>query len=136
MNTTVIDWPVDISESSEALVEGSTSRLEASSSNLTATDKLSPPVEPNGPNEVERTQAEAQRLQNQYALQNLQMQRELAWRQQQMGLERQRMVFTLCQVDDQTPVEVSEALGLSEATVRVHLFRAIRKLRTMLERGR
>jgi RNA polymerase sigma-70 factor (ECF subfamily) len=50
--------------------------------------------------------------------------------------ERQRMVFTLCQVNDHTPAEVSEALGLSEATVRVHLFRAIRKLRTLLEHGR
>ena len=30
--------------------------------------------------------------------------------------------------------EVSQALGLSEATVRVHLFRAVRKLRTLLAR--
>jgi RNA polymerase sigma-70 factor (ECF subfamily) len=48
---------------------------------------------------------------------------------------RQRMVFTLCQIGDQTPAEVSAALGVSEATVRVHLFRAVRKLRTLLERG-
>ena len=43
--------------------------------------------------------------------------------------ERQRTVFTLYQIAGQTASEVSRALGLSEATVRVHLFRAIRKLR-------
>lgn len=48
--------------------------------------------------------------------------------------ERQRMVFTLCQIAEQSTSEVSRALGLREATVRVHLFRAIRKLRTLLER--
>jgi RNA polymerase sigma-70 factor, ECF subfamily len=48
--------------------------------------------------------------------------------------ERQRAVFTLCQVAEQTTSEVSEALGVSEATVRVHLFRAVRKLRSLLER--
>jgi RNA polymerase sigma-70 factor (ECF subfamily) len=48
--------------------------------------------------------------------------------------ERQRTVFTLCQIAEQTTSEVSQALGVSEATVRVHLFRAIRKLRGLLER--
>jgi RNA polymerase sigma-70 factor (ECF subfamily) len=48
--------------------------------------------------------------------------------------ERQRIVFTLCQVAEQTTSEVSQALGLREATVRVHLFRAVRKLRALLER--
>jgi RNA polymerase sigma-70 factor (ECF subfamily) len=47
--------------------------------------------------------------------------------------ERQRAVFTLCQIADQSASEVGAALGLSEATVRVHLFRAIRKLRRLLE---
>jgi RNA polymerase sigma-70 factor (ECF subfamily) len=52
--------------------------------------------------------------------------------------ERQRDVFTLCQIGGQTANEVSRALGLSEATVRVHLFRAIRRLRALLgpERSR
>ena len=50
--------------------------------------------------------------------------------------DRQRLVFTLCQVDDCTPAEVNQALGLSEATVRVHLFRAVRKLRALLEHVR
>lgn len=50
--------------------------------------------------------------------------------------ERQRVVFTLCQVAEQTTSEVSQALGLREATVRVHLFRAVRKLRALLERER
>ena len=49
---------------------------------------------------------------------------------------RQRTVFTLCQMAGQSTNEVSTALGLSEATVRVHLFRAVRKLRALLERNR
>jgi len=50
--------------------------------------------------------------------------------------ERQRAVFTLCHLAEQSTHEVSQALGLSEATVRVHLFRAVRKLRKLLERDR
>jgi RNA polymerase sigma-70 factor, ECF subfamily len=46
--------------------------------------------------------------------------------------DRQRTVFTLCHVAEQSTAEVSQALGLSEATVRVHLFRAVRKLRKLL----
>jgi RNA polymerase sigma-70 factor (ECF subfamily) len=46
--------------------------------------------------------------------------------------ERQRLVFTLCQISEQSTNEVSQALGVSEATVRVHLFRAVRKLRGLL----
>jgi hypothetical protein len=38
----------------------------------------------------------------------------------------------MCHVADQSTSEVSQALGLSEATVRVHLFRAVRKLRKLL----
>ena len=48
--------------------------------------------------------------------------------------DRQRLVFTLCHISEHTTNEVSQALGLSEATVRVHLFRAVRKLRKLLER--
>jgi len=47
---------------------------------------------------------------------------------------RQRTVFALCQLAGQSTGEVSQALGLSESTVRVHLFRAIRKLRGLLDR--
>ena len=47
---------------------------------------------------------------------------------------RQRTVFTMCQLGQQSAAEVSRALGLSEATVRVHLFRAVHKLRRQLER--
>jgi RNA polymerase sigma-70 factor (ECF subfamily) len=46
--------------------------------------------------------------------------------------DRQRTVFTLCHLGEQTTSEVSRALGVSEATVRVHLFRAVRKLRKLL----
>jgi DNA-directed RNA polymerase specialized sigma24 family protein len=38
----------------------------------------------------------------------------------------------MCHIGEHTTSEVSHALGLSEATVRVHLFRAIRKLRMLL----
>jgi RNA polymerase sigma-70 factor (ECF subfamily) len=50
--------------------------------------------------------------------------------------ERQRLVFTLCQIAEQSTNEVSQTLGVSEATVRVHLFRAVRKLRGLLARER
>lgn len=50
--------------------------------------------------------------------------------------DRQRTVFTLCHVAEQSTAEVSQALGLSEATVRVHLFRAVRKLRKLLAHER
>lgn len=46
--------------------------------------------------------------------------------------DRQRLVFTLRHVDDRTPAEISAATGMSQATVRVHLFRALRKLRAAL----
>ncbi len=45
---------------------------------------------------------------------------------------RQRMVFMLCHYGDHTPREVSAMTGLNESTVRVHLFRAARKLRGLL----
>ncbi len=45
---------------------------------------------------------------------------------------RQRTVFMLCHYGDCTPREVSAMTGLSESTVRVHLFRAARKLRGLL----
>jgi len=46
--------------------------------------------------------------------------------------DRQRLVFTLCHLDEQTPADISAATGMSQATVRVHLFRALRKLRGVL----
>lgn len=48
--------------------------------------------------------------------------------------DRQRTVFMLRHFWDQTPAQVGHALGLTEATVRVHLFRAVHKLRLLLER--
>jgi RNA polymerase sigma-70 factor (ECF subfamily) len=45
---------------------------------------------------------------------------------------RQRTVFVLCHYGDCTPREVSTITGLNESTVRVHLFRAARKLRRLL----
>ena len=46
--------------------------------------------------------------------------------------ERQRMVFMLSHFEGQSSREVSQATGLNESTVRVHLFRAIRRLRGLL----
>jgi RNA polymerase sigma-70 factor (ECF subfamily) len=46
--------------------------------------------------------------------------------------ERQRSVFMLSHFEGCTSREVSALTGLNESTVRVHLFRAIRKLRTLL----
>jgi RNA polymerase sigma-70 factor (ECF subfamily) len=45
---------------------------------------------------------------------------------------RQRTVFMLCHFGDCTPREISAMTGLNESTVRVHLFRAARKLRALL----
>jgi len=46
--------------------------------------------------------------------------------------ERQRLVFVLSHFEGRTSREVSSMTGLNESTVRVHLFRAIRRLRTLL----
>jgi RNA polymerase sigma-70 factor, ECF subfamily len=45
---------------------------------------------------------------------------------------RQRTVFMLCHYGDCTPREIAAMTGLNESTVRVHLFRAARKLRGLL----
>jgi RNA polymerase sigma-70 factor (ECF subfamily) len=49
---------------------------------------------------------------------------------------RQRTVFLSYQIAGQSAGEVGQVLGISESTVRVHLFRAIRKLRELLEHER
>lgn len=49
--------------------------------------------------------------------------------------ERQRLVFALSHFDGRSSREVSEITGLNESTVRVHLFRAIRRLRSLLVKG-
>jgi len=45
---------------------------------------------------------------------------------------RQRSVFMPSHYGDCTPREISAMTGLKESTVRVHLFRAVRKLRGLL----
>jgi len=45
---------------------------------------------------------------------------------------RQREVFVLCHLGDHTPRDVSMMTGMRESTVRVHLFRAVHKLRAAL----
>jgi RNA polymerase sigma-70 factor (ECF subfamily) len=49
---------------------------------------------------------------------------------------RQRAVFVLCHYGDRTPAEVSSILGVRESTVRVHLFRAVHRLRAALQEWR
>ena len=49
--------------------------------------------------------------------------------------ERQRLIFMLTHYEGRSSREVSALTGLNESTVRVHLFRAIRRLRTLLVRG-
>jgi RNA polymerase sigma-70 factor (ECF subfamily) len=46
--------------------------------------------------------------------------------------ERQRTVVLLTHLDGRSPREVSQITGLNENTVRVHLFRAVRRLRGWL----
>ena len=60
------------------------------------------------------------------------------WREQVMAAvhklpDRQRLVFMLCHYSDHSARDVAEMTGLNESTVRVHLFRAIRKLRAAME---
>lgn len=45
---------------------------------------------------------------------------------------RQRLVFLLSHYADYSTRDVAEIVGLNESTVRVHLFRALRKLRAMM----
>ena len=45
---------------------------------------------------------------------------------------RQRTIFMMSHYGDCTPREVGAMMGLKESTVRVHLFRAARKLRGLL----
>jgi RNA polymerase sigma-70 factor, ECF subfamily len=45
---------------------------------------------------------------------------------------RQRQVFILCHLGDHSPRDVSMMTGMRESTVRVHLFRAVHKLRAAL----
>jgi RNA polymerase sigma-70 factor (ECF subfamily) len=47
--------------------------------------------------------------------------------------DRQRTVLLLSLYDERSPREVSELTGMNQSTVRVHLFRAVRKMRTLLE---
>ena len=49
---------------------------------------------------------------------------------------RQRLVFLLCHYEEHSTRDVAEMIGLNESTVRVHLFRAVRKLRTAMEERR
>jgi RNA polymerase sigma-70 factor (ECF subfamily) len=47
---------------------------------------------------------------------------------------RQRTVIMLSHLDGRSTREVSEMTGLSESTVRVHLFRGLRRLRSLVSR--
>jgi RNA polymerase sigma-70 factor, ECF subfamily len=45
---------------------------------------------------------------------------------------RQRDAFVLCHLDETSPRDAAEILGMNAATLRVHLFRALKKLRGVL----
>lgn len=49
--------------------------------------------------------------------------------------DRQRLIFMLSHYEGRSSREVSAMTGLNESTVRVHLFRAIRRLRSLLAGG-
>ncbi|HSK10309.1 MAG TPA: sigma-70 family RNA polymerase sigma factor [Vicinamibacterales bacterium] len=46
--------------------------------------------------------------------------------------DRQRVIFLLCHYEGCSSKEVGTMIGVNESTVRVHLFRAVRKLRSLL----
>jgi RNA polymerase sigma-70 factor (ECF subfamily) len=46
--------------------------------------------------------------------------------------DRQREVFLLCHLEETSPREAAAILGMNPATLRVHLFRALRRLRGVL----
>jgi len=75
-----------------------------------------------GPNPEEQALATERRAQLMAALAKL--------------LERQRLVFMLSHFEGRSSREVSAMTGLNESTVRVHLFRAIRRLRGLLAPNR
>lgn len=50
--------------------------------------------------------------------------------------DRQRTVLLLAMYDERSPREVSEITGMNQSTVRVHLFRAVRRMRALLEGSR
>jgi RNA polymerase sigma-70 factor (ECF subfamily) len=50
--------------------------------------------------------------------------------------DRQRTVLLLCLYEERSAQEVSAMTGMNQSTVRVHLFRAVRKLRALLENER
>jgi RNA polymerase sigma-70 factor (ECF subfamily) len=63
------------------------------------------------------------------------------WREQLVAAvkrlpDRQRLVFMLSHYADHSTRDVAAMTGLNESTVRVHLFRALRKLRTAMEAPR
>lgn len=46
--------------------------------------------------------------------------------------DRQRDVFVLCHLEEASPRDAAAILGMNPATLRVHLFRALRRLRSVL----
>jgi len=59
-----------------------------------------------------------------------------AWREVAAAVRelpaRQREAFVLCHLEEASPRDAAEILGMTAATLRVHLFRALRKLRRVL----
>jgi RNA polymerase sigma-70 factor (ECF subfamily) len=58
------------------------------------------------------------------------------WDATQSLPDRQRHIFLLRFMEDMNTFEIAQATGLSEGTVKTHLFRAVHKVKTTLERSR
>lgn len=112
----------------KVLVNGCLDRLKARKRRarwMVAMDEENGPVEPPASAEPPHRSPEASALASE-------RRKQLAAALAQLP-ERQRSVFMLSQWDGYTSREVSEMTGMNESTVRVHLFRAIRRLRTLLK---
>jgi RNA polymerase sigma-70 factor (ECF subfamily) len=112
----------------KVLVNGCLDRLKARKRRarwMVAMDEENGPVEPSASTEARHRSPEATAIASE-------RRRLLAAALAQLP-ERQRSVFMLSRWDGYTSREVSEMTGMNESTVRVHLFRAIRRLRTILK---
>jgi RNA polymerase sigma-70 factor, ECF subfamily len=61
---------------------------------------------------------------------------QMIWRASRKLPERQRTVFLLRFVEDMDLLEIADATGMKEGTVKIHLFRAIHAIRERLGRSK
>jgi RNA polymerase sigma-70 factor (ECF subfamily) len=63
-------------------------------------------------------------------------QRLAIWRAMRLLTERQREIFLLRQIEGWSTIETAEALNVSAESVKLHLFRAMRRMRSALRSER